>query len=204
MLHVTSLLGSADTVIALAIIGGLLFAECAFLVGFFLPGGDIILPVAGVLAAQGSLPLGVVVVVAFVASVAGYEVGYVIGAKAGPHVLTRRHRLFRPRYLRRTKRFYAHHGGKTIIAARFVGYVRTVVPLLSGIAGMRHRTYTVYNLASALLWTVALVMLGYWFGSTFTGSFLFVILLVLCLLAGSSVLLRVALHQTKKSRSKTK
>lgn len=168
MLEIESTLGSFGVIAALAIIGALTFAECAFLFGLFVPGGDILLLAAGVFAAEGDLPLAGVLLVVFITATAGYEVGYYIGEKTGSRIFTQRNGIFfRKEYANRAKRFYERHGAKTILIARFLGYVRTVVPLLAGIAGMRRSRFVFYNIIGSLLWTVSLVMLGYWLGSAF-------------------------------------
>ncbi|MGH9231628.1 MAG: DedA family protein, partial [Acidimicrobiales bacterium] len=65
------------------------FAESGMLVGFFLP-GDSLLFTAGFLASGPSsvdealhLPLGWLLIGTFIAAVAGDQVGYVIGRRAG-------------------------------------------------------------------------------------------------------------------------
>ncbi len=165
MIDVESLLIGISVLGALAIIGGLVFAESAFLVGLFLPGGDMLLLVAGIFAAQGSLPLAGVLAVIFIAAVAGDNVGYYIGRKTGPRVFKKREGVFfRQEYAERATEFYKRHGGKTVIMARFFAYVRTFAPLVAGVAKMPHGKFLFYNVLGALLWAVSLVMLGYWLG----------------------------------------
>lgn len=167
--HIESFYGHIGVLIALVVIAALIFAECAVLVGLFLPGGDTLLLVCGVLAAQGTLPLPGVIAVSFIAAVAGYEVGYYIGKKTGPKVFKRdTGKLFRKEYADRAARFYKHHGGKTVVVSRFIGYVRTIAPLLAGIAKMQRRKFIIYNVTGAFLWSLIVVMLGYWLGSAFT------------------------------------
>lgn len=171
MFNIENLLGNFGVISALAIIGILTFAECAFLIGLFVPGGDTLLLVAGVFAAQGDLPLAGVLMVIFVTSAAGYEVGYYIGKRTGPQIFNQKKgMLFRKEYAERVAGFYERHGGKTVFFVRFLVYARTVAPLLAGIAGMRRSKFTLYNIFGALLWTISLVMLGYWFGSAFTAE----------------------------------
>lgn len=168
MFDLADTLGNFGVVAAIATIGILVFAECAFLLGLFVPGGDILLLLVGVFVAQGDLPLAAVIIITFVAAVAGFEVGYYIGKKSGPMVFTKKEGLFfRKEYADRAAKFYNHHGGKTVIISRFIGYVRTVAPLLAGIAGMSRRKFIVYNVVGAFLWSVSMIMLGYWLGLAF-------------------------------------
>lgn len=169
MFEVTSSLDSIGVIAALAVIGCLIFAECAFLIGLFVPGGDLLLLASGVFAAEGSLPLAGVLLVVFIAAATGYEVGYYIGKKTGPQVFKQQDGVFfRKEYADRAAGFYKSHGGKTILIARFVAYVRTIAPLLAGIGEMRRTKFVLYNILGAVIWSVSLVMIGFWFGSGLT------------------------------------
>lgn len=165
MFDVESILGSISVIGALAIIFAIIFAESAFLIGLFIPGGDTLLLAAGIFAAQGSLPLVAVIATIFIAAVLGDNVGYYIGQKTGPRVFTRKEGIFfRREYAERATRFYEKHGGKTVVVARFIAYVRTFAPLVAGVAKMPHGKFIFYNVFGAFFWTVSLVMLGYWLG----------------------------------------
>ena len=139
----------------------IIFAETGLLVGFFLP-GDSLLFTAGILASEGHLDLALVLTGCFVAAVAGTEVGYAIGTRAGPRLFSRPDsRFFKQEYVERTKAFFDRHGSKTIVLARFVPIVRTFTPVMAGVGTMNRRTFTLYNIFGALLWTVGVTMLGY-------------------------------------------
>ncbi len=164
MLDPESLLGGISVVGALAIIGLIVFAESGLLVGLFLP-GDTLLVTAGFFAAHGDLPLFWVIAVIFVAAIIGDNVGYYIGQKTGPRIFKQREGLFfRKEYVGRAQAFYARYGGQTILLARFIPYIRTLAPIVAGIANMNRPKFIVYNILSALLWTIAFVLLGYWLG----------------------------------------
>lgn len=145
----------------------IIFAECGLLIGFFLP-GDTLLFAAGVLVKTGRLdqPLWVVILVAFVAAVAGNQVGYSIGRRAGPTVF-RNHdaRVFRPEYVERTSEFFQRYGSMAVVLARFVPIVRTFVTVMAGASRMDYRTYTIYTVIGGLLWTSSVTVLGYLFGN---------------------------------------
>ncbi|MGE8357442.1 MAG: VTT domain-containing protein, partial [Microvirgula sp.] len=74
-------------------------------------------------------------------------------------------RLFRRTYLEKTHDFYARHGGKTIILARFVPIVRTFAPFVAGIGGMGYRKFLSFNLVGAVLWVAGICYAGYLFGN---------------------------------------
>jgi len=164
MLEPTQLLEGASALAGLAIIGAIIFAESGLLIGFFLP-GDTLLFTAGFFAAQGHLPLAGVLLVIFIAAVAGDNVGYTIGKKSGPKLFKKKDGIiFRQEYIVRAEKFYEKHGGKTIIIARFVPIVRTFAPVVAGVGNMKHKRFFFFNIIGAAIWTGSVVMLGYWLG----------------------------------------
>jgi membrane-associated protein len=156
---------------AVGFIGVLLivFAESGLLVGFFLP-GDSLLFTAGFLASQDLLSIWPLSVGCFLAAVAGDSFGYWCGKRYGPRVFRRRESfLFDPKHLARSNAFYARHGGKTIVIARFVPIVRTFAPILAGVGVMPYRRFVAYNVVGGALWAFGLTWLGYWLGSEIPG-----------------------------------
>ena len=142
----------------------IIFAESGLLIGFFLP-GDSLLFTAGLLASQGKLNLAVLLVGCFIAAVAGDQVGYMFGQKAGPALFRRRDsRIFKQKYVQRANEFFEHHGRKTIVIARFVPVVRTFAPILAGVGEMRYRTFVTFNVIGAFLWAVGVTTAGYILG----------------------------------------
>jgi membrane-associated protein len=165
VLEPSSLIEGASVLTALIIIGGIVFAESGLLIGFFLP-GDTLLFTAGFFAAQGHLPLAWVLIVIFAAAVIGDNVGYTIGKKMGPRLFKKQDGiLFRQEYVARAEAFYEKHGGKTIILARFIPVVRTFAPVVAGVGNMPRKRFAFFNLIGGLIWTVGVVMLGFWLGS---------------------------------------
>ncbi|HBW73862.1 MAG: hypothetical protein UX10_C0026G0009 [Candidatus Magasanikbacteria bacterium GW2011_GWA2_45_39] len=147
-------------------IAGILFAESGLFVGFFLP-GDSLLFTAGFLASQGYLHIVPLMVLSFVAAVAGDSVGYAFGRRVGPAIFNREDSLlFHKDHIERARKFYERHGGKTIILARFLPIVRTFAPILAGVGNMRYSVFLVYNLVGGFLWTIGLSGLGYFLGNT--------------------------------------
>lgn len=143
----------------------IVFVESGLLVGFFLP-GDSLLFTAGLLSSTGTLPdLWVLLVTIPVAAIAGDQVGYAIGRKAGPAVFNRPEgRFFHRENVDRAQEFFDRHGPRTIVLARFVPIVRTFAPVVAGVARMRYRTFLVYNVVGGLLWGVGVTTLGFFLG----------------------------------------
>jgi membrane-associated protein len=152
------------------LVGAIIFAESGLLIGFFLP-GDSLLFIAGFLASKPeglphlNQPLWLVLIVVYVAAVAGDQVGYIFGRAVGPSLFHRpKSRLFNPDNVTRAHVFFDRHGPKTIVLARFVPIVRTFAPIVAGVANMKYRTFTIYNLVGAGIWAVGVTTLGYYMG----------------------------------------
>jgi len=142
----------------------IVFTETGLLVGFFLP-GDSLLITAGLVAATGTLNIWWLNGLLAVAAVAGDSVGYAIGRRVGPRLFTRpRSLLFNPRYVQRTRAFYARHGAKTIVIARFVPIVRTFAPVVAGVGEMEYRRFLLYNVAGGVGWVTSMTWAGYLLG----------------------------------------
>lgn len=153
----------------LLLIALIVFAESGLLFGFIFP-GDTLLLAAGFFAGQGKLPIAWLIVVVVVAAVLGDNVGYRIGRRLGPKVFKRSGGLlFRQDYIQKTQAFYNRHGGKTIVLARFIAYVRTFAPMVAGMGKMHWQLFAFYNFLGGILWGVGLPMLGYLIGSSFPG-----------------------------------
>jgi membrane-associated protein len=143
----------------------IVFAESGVLIGFFLP-GDSLLFTAGFLASQGVLDIVPLSILLFVAAVGGDSFGYWCGKRFGPSVFTRQNSLLLDRsHVDRAEAFYAKHGGKTIILARFVPVVRCFAPILAGVGRMRYRTFVTYNLVGGAVWAFGLTWAGFYLGN---------------------------------------
>lgn len=147
------------------VLTAIVFTETGLLIGFFLP-GDSLLITAGLVAATGALDIWWLNVLLVAAAVAGDSVGYAIGARIGPHLFTREKSwLFNPRHVLRTREFYARHGAKTIVIARFVPIIRTFAPVVAGVGEMSYRRFLFYNVAGGLGWVLSMTWAGYLLGS---------------------------------------
>lgn len=150
----------------------IIFSETGLLVGFFLP-GDSLLVTAGLfcVSSNGEPPLLNIVTVnlaVMAAAIVGDTVGYWIGAKSGPRLFSREQSLlFSRKHLLRTKEFYDRNGGKTIIIARFMPFVRTFAPVVAGIGRMNYRRFVSFNIIGGIAWTLSMTMLGFGLGKKF-------------------------------------
>ena len=144
----------------------IVFAESGLLFGFFLP-GDSLLFTAGLLASQGALNFPVIVVGCAVAAIAGDQVGYVIGRKAGPALFRRPDsRFFHKKNVERAKAYFDKNGPRTIILARFIPVIRTFTPVVAGVGQMDYRKFVTYNVVGGILWGSGVTTAGYVLGES--------------------------------------
>ncbi|MBN1530775.1 MAG: VTT domain-containing protein [Thermoleophilaceae bacterium] len=142
-----------------------MFVESGLLVGFFLP-GDSLLFTAGLLSAADEMPgLWILLLSIPLAAIAGDQVGYAIGRRAGPSVFRRPDsRLFRHEHVEMAESYFERYGARTIVVARFVPIVRTFAPVMAGVGRMEYRTFLKFNVIGGVLWGMGLTTLGYFLG----------------------------------------
>ena len=144
----------------------IVFAETGLLIGVFLP-GDSLLLTAGLLASQGyPFPdIFTLNVSLIAAAVLGDTVGYWFGNKTGSKIFVKeKSLLFDRKYLVNAHDFYGKYGGKAIIYARFLPFIRTFAPIIAGMANMNYKKFIIYNVSGGILWVASLTILGYYFG----------------------------------------
>jgi membrane-associated protein len=123
---------------------------------------------AGLYAAQGSLDIVALNALLIPCAIVGDALSYTIGARLGVKLFDRpRSRFFRPEFIQRAHAFYERHGGKAIVLARFVPILRTFVPVVAGVAGMRYRDFAVFNIAGGAGWIASMTIVGYVLGVRF-------------------------------------
>lgn len=143
----------------------IIFAETGLLIGFFLP-GDSLLVTAGLLASAGMLDIVWLNALLIPAAIIGDATGYMIGYRSGKRLLNRPDsRFFKRSHVEKTQEFYAKHGGKTIVLARFVPLVRTFAPVVAGIAQMPYKEFALYNVFGGIFWIASTTLLGYFLGN---------------------------------------
>lgn len=142
----------------------IVFVETGLVLFPFLP-GDSLLFIGGAFAATGAMDPWLLGGLLFIAAVTGNTLNFWIGSKIGPRVYEKNWRFLDRDALRKTHDFYEHHGGKTIVIARFVPIVRTFAPFVAGVSAMSWVRFQLYNLLGALIWVTLLVGGGYLFGN---------------------------------------
>lgn len=159
-----------------AILTGIVYAETGLLIGFFLP-GDSLLFTAGALVGTGILKppallpqgpgAGLVLLMCLLAaaSIAGDSTGYWFGRKTGPRLFSRPDsRLFKKRHLQAAQQLYERVGGKIVMFARWMPFVRTFAPIVAGVAEMPYRTFLFFSVIGGIVWVCSMTSLGYLLG----------------------------------------
>src|SRR5690625_2383110 len=160
----------------------IVFIETGVVIFPFLP-GDSLLFASGTFAALGSLHISILLLVFVSAAVIGDAVNYFIGNKIGNSVMehNRLGRLINKEKMKVAENFFNRHGGKTIVIARFMPFIRTFAPFVAGASGMNYRLFAVYNVVGAILWVFICTFAGYLFGNLpiIENNFSIVILLII-------------------------
>jgi membrane protein DedA with SNARE-associated domain len=131
-----------------------------------------ILLAAGVLVQQGHLDLRDAIVFGIVGAILGNQIGYWVGHKGGrPFVLKwGRYVKLTPERLEQVERLFVRHGGKAVFAARFFSVSRVLEALVAGISRMHWGTFVLYSALGGAVWATAVVLVGYYFGQSWTST----------------------------------
>jgi len=184
-----------------AVLFAIVFTETGLLVGFFLP-GDSLLITAGLVAAAGGLNIWWLDAILIIAAVTGDSVGYAIGARLGPRLFTRPKSLvFNPRHVERTRTFYARHGPKTIVIARFVPIIRTFAPVVAGVGAMEYRRFLLYNMAGGVGWVISMTWAGFLLGRAIPNVADYVHIIVVVVIVLSVIPIAVEIARERRRRS---
>jgi membrane-associated protein len=153
------------------LVAALAFAETGAFIGLIAPGETAIV-LGGVVAAEGGVDLGLILVVAWVAAASGDLASFLLGQRLGRRFLIARG----PRFgitaarLEHVEGFFDRHGAKAILIGRFVGLVRAVAPFLAGASRLRLRAFLPWSLLGTAAWTATFTLVGYAFHASFASA----------------------------------
>lgn len=143
----------------------ILFAETGLVVTPFLPGDSLLFSV-GALCAIGGMNLWLSLVLLALAAILGDSVNYAIGSRFGRAIVDHEKAFFiKAEHVEKTEQFYARHGAKAIVLARFMPVIRTFIPFIAGIGTMRYKTFLSYNVIGGLAWVLSMTFAGFFFGN---------------------------------------
>ena len=142
-----------------------IFVETGLVIMPFLP-GDSLLFVVGAMCGAGLMSYPWSVALLLTAAVAGNQCNYSIGSHFGSRVFRwENSRIFNRNAFNQAHDFYERYGGWTIVAARFMPFLRTFAPFVAGVAQMTRRKFTFYDVTGGALWVGGIVTVGYFFGN---------------------------------------
>jgi len=148
-----------------ALLFAIIFVETGVVVMPFLPGDSLLFVVGTLCGAQlMNLPLTLGLLTA--AAILGNQSNYTIGRLVGKRVFEwENSRWFNRHAFDQAHAFYERYGGVTIIAARFMPFLRTFAPFVAGVAAMTRRKFTFYDVTGGALWIGSITLAGYLFGN---------------------------------------
>ncbi|MBF7688961.1 DedA family protein [Acinetobacter rathckeae] len=148
-----------------AILFIIIFVETGLVVMPFLPGDSLLFAAGALAASTGVMDPTVLIILLCIAAILGDTLNYHIGRYIGPRVFEMDSRFIKKEHLAKTQSFFEKHGGKTIIFARFLPFIRTFAPFVAGASRMNYRFFLMFNVIGAVLWISSFIVLGYFFGN---------------------------------------
>ena len=179
------------------LVGVLAFLETGAGIGLIAP-GELAVIVGGVAAGQGAIDLWLLIGLVWVCALAGDTTSFFLGRRLGREFMLRhgpRVKLTAAR-IEQVERFFARHGGKTLLLGRFIGLVRALAPFLAGASKLPFRRFFPYALLASGVWAATFSVLGYVFWRSFdeiaelAGRGTFALTTVVALLAAATMLYR--------------
>lgn len=147
-----------------AILFFIIFMETGLVFTPFLP-GDSLLFAAGAFASLNSLNIGLLLLILSIAAVLGDTANYWVGHFFGKKIVAHPKIPIDEEHIKETKKFFDKYGGKTIILARFMPFIRTFAPFVAGVGKMSYGQFFSYNVVGGVLWVFIATLAGYFFGN---------------------------------------
>ncbi|MES2963667.1 MAG: VTT domain-containing protein, partial [Bdellovibrionota bacterium] len=183
------------------ILFAIVFAETGLVVTPFLPGDSLLFAVGSLTAIAGGLDLATSIVVLWAAAVLGDNLNYSVGRYVGQKFFKDgKSRFLNPVHLARTEAFFARHGGRTLVMARFAPILRTYAPFVAGLSRMEYPRFLGFSIFGGLVWIASFTFAGHYFGNipSVKTNFHYVILAILVLSAMPAIIEIVKARQDRK------
>ncbi|MFB7158635.1 MULTISPECIES: VTT domain-containing protein [unclassified Lysinibacillus] len=145
----------------------IVFVETGVVIFPFLPGDSLLFASGTLAAAMGAFNMWILIPVFLAAAILGDTMNYHIGHKVGTSIPPKSFlgRVVKKERMEAAEKFFNKHGGKTIVIARFMPFIRTFIPFVAGASKMKYSYFIMYNVVGAVLWVLSCTFLGYFFGN---------------------------------------
>lgn len=169
---------------------------------------EIILPLAGFTAAQGTLGLIEVLIWTTVGSVVGALALYGIGAWLGRrrmYAIVERMPLLKTEDVERTEAWFEKHGSKAVFFGRMIPIFRSLISIPAGIERMPLLRFTLLTTAGSAIWNTIFVLAGFYLGTNwhivedYAGIFQKIVIAVVIIAVVAWIIIRV--RQMRRSRA---
>ena len=162
------------------------FFESLVLVGILLP-GIVILFGVGTLIGLGLIEMLPIWIAASLGAFLGDTFSYALGRRFRAHLLDIWPFSRYPAMMERGTLFFHTHGAKSVVAGRFIGPLRPIIPSVAGMMGMMPSRFLAVDIPACITWAPSVLVPGMLFGaslevaSEYTGrlTVMLVILLVI-------------------------
>ena len=145
---------------AAPIVGLISFGESLVLIGLLIPATAVMVVIGGLLGAGVVAPVPVLIG-AIVGAVLGDIVSYFLGRWLGPSIV---HKWPLNRYrhsVAKTRLFFRKYGFASVFIGRFLGPIRSTVPLVAGMMAMDQKRFQLANILSACVWAPVMLAPGW-------------------------------------------
>jgi membrane-associated protein len=192
-------------VFASAVLPGILIIVFIGMLFPFLP-GDSLLFAGGLLATRGTLNIWTLVILIPIVAIIGDQIAYSIGRGAGPALFSKEDsRIFKKKYVTESHEFFEKYGPFTIIVARFVPIVRTLVAFVAGASKMRYPVFLGFDIIGNIGWGAGVTLLGYFLGNVpFVNNHLEMMILLVVVLSLVPAIVSVGRGLMQRRRGQTK
>lgn len=196
---------------ALGLIFLIIFIETGVVFFPFLP-GDSLLFASGFFAAKDStghspLPLPLLLVVVWLAPIIGDQCNYFIGHFFGRKIVeSGKVKALTPDRVAKTEKMIDKWGPLAVFLGRFFPFIRTFMPFISGISGMKWSRFTPFSILGGIVWSTLFTLLGYFFGniSFVQNNFELVIVAILLISLVPTFIGLYKAHKAKKTSKSAK
>lgn len=138
--------------------------ESLAIIGSIVP-GSLTMTAVGMLAGSGVMRIDLTLLAASIGAIAGDGISYALGYFYHEQLVKMWPFTKYPSLVFYGKEFFIKHGGKSVIIGRFIGPLRSIIPVIAGIMNMPKLLFFVANAISAVGWSVLYVMPGYLVGA---------------------------------------